>query len=262
MILMEFCGSLAGICTTGALVPQVYRLARLRSAAEIAIGFLAAFGVGVGLFWVYGFRRDDLTFQVVQLATELLIIAMVLLTVAYGDTSSRAGAAVISLIISIPAAAYLLDVNTGLIGTVAAILASTSLLPQVLRTVRLNSAHELSWMYLLTFGFGTTLWFIYGLVLHAPPIYVPQIVTGVLITATVVLKGMGLRRTDARMADATNSPYSAQTPAMQDQMTATGEAGRGENRTWIRRQRAFAQLTSLLGSASGRSASASRITRP
>ncbi|MBV9139591.1 MAG: hypothetical protein JO115_01485 [Pseudonocardiales bacterium] len=262
MILMKFCGIIAGICTTGALVPQVYRLAKLRSAAEIAIGFLAAYGIGVGLFWVYGLRRDDLTFQVTQLATALLIVAMVLLTVAYGDTSSRMGAAVISLMISIPAVACLLDVNTGLIGTVAPILASTSLLPQVLRIVRLNSAHELSWMYLATFGLGVTLWFIYGLALHAPPIYVQQVVTGVLIAVTVVLKGVGLRRKDSRMADATNSPNRDRTQAIQARMIATGEAGQEENRT--RWQRAFAQLTALLGDASGRSASrtSSRITRP
>jgi uncharacterized protein with PQ loop repeat len=193
MILMKFCGVIAGICTTGALVPQVYRSAKLRSATEIAIGFLGVFGVGLGLFWVYGLRHDALAFQVAQLATALLVITMVLLTVAYGDTSPRAGAAVISLMISIPAAAYLLDVNTEVIGTVAAILASTSLLPQVLRTARLKSAHDLSWMYLVTFGLGTTLWLIYGLVLHAPPIYVPQVVIDVLIAATFVLKGMALR---------------------------------------------------------------------
>ena len=224
MILMKFCGIIAGICTTGALVPQVYRLVKLRSAAEIATGFLAAFGVGLGLFWVYGFRHDALVFQVAQLATALLVITMVLLTVVYGDTSPRVGAAVISLMFLIPATAYLLDVNTEAIGTVAAILASTSLLPQVLRTARLKSAHELSWMYLVTFGLGTTLWFIYGLALHAPPIYVPQVVTGVLIAITFVLKGMGLRRKDPRMADATNSPNHARTRAIRARMTATGEA--------------------------------------
>jgi MtN3 and saliva related transmembrane protein len=193
MSLMTVCGIIAGICTTGALVPQVYRSAKLRSATEIAIGFLAVYGFGVGLFWVYGFRHDDLTFQVAQLATALLVVAMILLTVAYGDTSSRAGTAVISLMILIPAAAYLLDVNAEAICTVAAILAAISLLPQVLRIARLKSADDLSWMYLVTFGLGTTLWFIYGLALHAPPFYVQQAVTDVFIAAMFVLKGVGLR---------------------------------------------------------------------
>jgi MtN3 and saliva related transmembrane protein len=188
MIIMKFCGIIAGICTTGALVPQVYRLAKLRSATEIAIGFLAAYGVGLGLFWLYGFRLDALAFQAAQIATALLVISMILLTVAYGDISPRAGAAVISLMLLVPAAAYLLDVNTGIIGTAAAMLASASLLPQVLRTVRLNSANELSWMYLATFGLGVALWFIYGLALHAAPIYVPQVITGVLVAVTIVLK--------------------------------------------------------------------------
>jgi hypothetical protein len=48
MILMKFCGIIAGICTTGALVPQVYR-SKLRSATEIAIGVLEAYSVGVVL---------------------------------------------------------------------------------------------------------------------------------------------------------------------------------------------------------------------
>lgn len=113
---------------------------------------------------------------------------MVMLTVAYGDTSPRTGTAVISLILSIPAAVYLLDVNTGVIGTVAAILASSAMLPQVLRTARLKSAHDLSWVYLATFGLGTTLWLIYGLLLHAPPIYIPQVIIVTLLAATSVLK--------------------------------------------------------------------------
>jgi MtN3 and saliva related transmembrane protein len=188
MILMKFCGILAGICTTGALVPQVYRLIKLRSAAEIAIGFLAVYGVGLGLFWLYGFRHGALVFEAAQIATALLVITMVVLTVMYGDISARVGGAVVSLMMLIPAAAYLFDVNTEAVGTVAAILASISLLPQVLRIARVKSADELSWTYLATFGIGVTLWFIYGLALQAPPIYVPQAVSGVLVAVILVLK--------------------------------------------------------------------------
>jgi uncharacterized protein with PQ loop repeat len=67
MILMEFCGIIAGICTTGALAPQVYRSAKLRNTAEIAIGLLAAFDIRLGLFWIYGPRHDALEFRVTQL---------------------------------------------------------------------------------------------------------------------------------------------------------------------------------------------------
>jgi MtN3 and saliva related transmembrane protein len=157
MSLVKFCGIPAGICTTGALASQMYRLAKLRSAAEIAISFLA--GNGVGLSWAYGLRHATLAFQVTQVAAALIVISIALLTVAYGGISPH-----------------------------AAILAPAALLPQVFRTARPSGAHKLSRIYLVTFSLGVTLWFIYGPALHAPPIYVPQVASGVLVAVTFVLE--------------------------------------------------------------------------
>ncbi|HRE60021.1 MAG TPA: SemiSWEET transporter [Micropepsaceae bacterium] len=51
------------------------------------------------------------------------------------------------------------------IGFAAAILTTASFLPQVARTWRTRSAHDLSWIWILMFGAGLGLWLAYGLVI-------------------------------------------------------------------------------------------------
>ena len=54
MDLKELLGFIGGLLTTGGLVPQVWRLFKLKSAHEISLTFVSLFVVGV-LFWLsYG----------------------------------------------------------------------------------------------------------------------------------------------------------------------------------------------------------------
>ncbi len=54
------------------------------------------------------------------------------------------------------------------IGAVAAVLTSTSFLPQIWRGYRIKSLHDLSWGMLGTFGIGVFCWLLYGLFRRDP----------------------------------------------------------------------------------------------
>ena len=47
-------GSVAAVCTTGAFVPQVVRVWRLKRAEEISLATFLLFGVGTAVWLVYG----------------------------------------------------------------------------------------------------------------------------------------------------------------------------------------------------------------
>lgn len=52
-------------------------------------------------------------------------------------------------------------------GFAAAILTTASFLPQVARTWRTRSAHDLSWIWIIMFGTGLGLWLVYGLAIQS-----------------------------------------------------------------------------------------------
>jgi MtN3 and saliva related transmembrane protein len=49
----------AALFTTGAFIPQMLRALRTRSTGDLAWGYLALFGTGVGLWMVYGLIKGD-----------------------------------------------------------------------------------------------------------------------------------------------------------------------------------------------------------
>lgn len=52
----DLLGSLAGLCTTVAFVPQLVRVYRTRSTKDISLGMFLVFCVGVSLWLAYGLR--------------------------------------------------------------------------------------------------------------------------------------------------------------------------------------------------------------
>jgi MtN3 and saliva related transmembrane protein len=74
------------------------------------------------------------------------------------------------------------------IGYAAAILATSSFLPQVVKTIRSGQTKDISlWMYLL-FCSGVALWLVYGLMIHAAPVIVANFVTLALSGTILFLK--------------------------------------------------------------------------
>lgn len=56
---IAFIGSVAGVCTTVAFLPQVVRTWRTRSTGDISLGMFALMVFGIFLWLVYGIERSD-----------------------------------------------------------------------------------------------------------------------------------------------------------------------------------------------------------
>jgi MtN3 and saliva related transmembrane protein len=85
-------GSVAAVCTTGAFVPQVVRLWRLRSAAEISLLTFLVFSVGTFAWLVYGLLIRSLPVIGANAVTLGLALTMVVLKLRYdrGGPTPRA----------------------------------------------------------------------------------------------------------------------------------------------------------------------------
>ena len=80
-------------------------------------------------------------------------------------------------------------------GFLAACLTTGAWIPQLVRTWRLRSAHDLSWAYLGTMMCGLTAWLIYGLSRHDVAIIGANIVSLTLVVMLSSFKAISDRRT-------------------------------------------------------------------
>jgi MtN3 and saliva related transmembrane protein len=78
--------------------------------------------------------------------------------------------------------------TTTLIGFIAGGLTTISFIPQVLKTARTRSAHDLSGPMLLAFLIGLALWAFYGLQVGSIPIIAANVITIGLVGAILVMK--------------------------------------------------------------------------
>lgn len=75
-MLLTLVGTVAGVLTTGAWLPQLLKCWRTRSAADLSWSYLAVLGTGVALWAVYGLLSSDL---VLILANVITVLALLLL---------------------------------------------------------------------------------------------------------------------------------------------------------------------------------------
>ena len=73
-------------------------------------------------------------------------------------------------------------------GLVAALLTTGSFVPQVMHTLRRRSADDISGLWLVMFGTGIALWFLYGVWLNALPIILANAVTFLLLMVIAWVK--------------------------------------------------------------------------
>jgi MtN3 and saliva related transmembrane protein len=93
---MEFAPSLPTIvglvaagCTTGAFLPQVVRLWRLKSAAEISLATFLVYSIGTSLWLIYGLEIGSLPVIAANGATVVLSLTMVALKLVYDRAEGR-----------------------------------------------------------------------------------------------------------------------------------------------------------------------------
>ena len=74
------------------------------------------------------------------------------------------------------------------IGLVAGALTTVSLLPQLIKTRSTRSTKDLSLAWLIIVEIGTALWFLYGIVLSAPPLLIWNSISFVLLAFLIAFK--------------------------------------------------------------------------
>ncbi|MBS1211631.1 MAG: hypothetical protein H6R26_247 [Proteobacteria bacterium] len=77
---------------------------------------------------------------------------------------------------------------TDLIGMIAGILTTISLVPQALKIWKTRSAEDVSFGMFALFSLGVILWLAYGVLIHALPIVVANSVTLVLAGSIIYMK--------------------------------------------------------------------------
>ena len=74
------------------------------------------------------------------------------------------------------------------VGFAAGFLTTMSFVPQALHSWRSGSTADLSWLWLICFSGGISLWFVYGLYFHSWPIILANAATFFLIVPILVVK--------------------------------------------------------------------------
>lgn len=77
-------GSVAGMSTTGAFLPQVIRTWRTRSTEDISLGMFLLTAFGLFLWLVYGLARDDWPLIVTDVVSLILAVTILGLKLRYG----------------------------------------------------------------------------------------------------------------------------------------------------------------------------------
>ena len=75
-----------------------------------------------------------------------------------------------------------------LIGYMAGTLTTISFLPQVIRSWKTKSTHDISFAMLVLFGLGMLLWAIYGFWIESLPIILANVITFGLIIVLLAMK--------------------------------------------------------------------------
>jgi MtN3 and saliva related transmembrane protein len=84
----EILGFVAGIFTTFSLVPQLYRVLRLKSATEISLAFTLCMAFGNLLWLVYGILSNLTPIILWNVLSLVLALGLVIAKLRYGKKSS------------------------------------------------------------------------------------------------------------------------------------------------------------------------------
>jgi Uncharacterized conserved protein len=84
MSLISVLGLVAAFCTTAAYVPQVWRIWKTRSTADISLGMFCLMNFGVALWIVYGLAIGSMPVVAANGATLVLAGAILILKLKHG----------------------------------------------------------------------------------------------------------------------------------------------------------------------------------
>ena len=74
------------------------------------------------------------------------------------------------------------------IGLIAGALTTISFVPQALQIIKTRNTKSISLPMYIIFVSGIFLWISYGLLIHKPPVWIPNIVTFILGSSILIMK--------------------------------------------------------------------------
>ena len=77
-------GLLAGICTTGSLLPQVIKAIRTRNTRDISLAMYVLLTIGVVLWVIYGIRIREFPIIIANGTSVLLAVCVLALKIKHG----------------------------------------------------------------------------------------------------------------------------------------------------------------------------------
>lgn len=80
----DWLGTVAGLCTTIAFLPQVLKVWRSRSARDISLAMYAVFTFGVGCWLVYGWMLMIWPIIIANIVTLVLVAAVIAMKLRWG----------------------------------------------------------------------------------------------------------------------------------------------------------------------------------
>ncbi len=83
--MLDALGLLAGILTTTAFVPQVYKTWKTRSAKDLSLSMFLIFVLGVLLWLLYGLLKQDLPVIAANSATLILAVTLLVFKLKFKD---------------------------------------------------------------------------------------------------------------------------------------------------------------------------------
>lgn len=80
---IEIIGLVAAVCTTTAFVPQVYKVFKTKSTADISLTMYSVLFVGLVLWFFYGVEKDSLAIMLANAITGILVGCVIIFKLKY-----------------------------------------------------------------------------------------------------------------------------------------------------------------------------------
>ena len=84
----QIIGLAAGILTSSSLIPQLIKTIKEKKAEDISLFFLLTLMAGIGLWIVYGFKRDDYPIMITNAFSLLVNLSLLVMSIKYKKQSS------------------------------------------------------------------------------------------------------------------------------------------------------------------------------
>jgi MtN3 and saliva related transmembrane protein len=83
-IFSDLIGTIAGIITTSALIPQTIKIYKTKSAKDVSLAMFVFLGIGIFLWFFYGILIKEFPVILANFVSLILISVIILMKIRYG----------------------------------------------------------------------------------------------------------------------------------------------------------------------------------